>query len=238
MAPDVSLKNLKADLRSCANQEKAKVLQRFFKTGPGGYAAGDIFLGITVPVSRALSKHYQTLGLPDVVKLLKSPIHEERLVSLLILMVQYRQADLSTKEKIYKIYLLHSKYINNWDLVDLSAEHIVGNFLLDRKRAPLYGLAHSRSVWERRIAILSTFCFIKNDDFKDTLQIARILIADQHDLIHKAVGWMLREIGKRDQNCEEKFLRKFYPKMPRTMLRYAIERFPKSKREAYLRGVV
>ena len=232
----MSLKKLKFDLRQYSNKKKAKILQGFFKTGPGEYAEGDIFIGITVPTLRALSKRYQSLALNETLQLLKSRIHEERLLSLLILILKYNKADLREKEKIYKAYLGHSKYINNWDLVDVTAKHIIGDFLKHKNKAPLYKLACSDSLWEKRIAILSTFHFIENNDFKNTLKIAEILISDPHDLIHKAVGWMLREVGKRDRDCEEKFLKKYYTVMPRTMLRYAIERFPETKRQAYLQG--
>jgi len=233
----MSLKKLKIDLRKYSDKKKAKILQRFFKTGPGEYAEGDIFLGITVPMLRTLSKRYQSLAFNETLRLLKSRIHEERLLSLLILILKYRKVDLSEKRKVYKAYLNHSKYVNNWDLVDVSAKHIIGDFLKDKDRAPLYKLARSDSLWERRIAILSTFYFIENNDFEDTLKIAQILISDPHDLIHKAVGWMLREVGKRDRDSEERFLRKYYTAMPRTMLRYAVERFPESKRQAYLKGI-
>lgn len=232
----MGLKKLKSDLRKYSNKKKVKILQRFFKTGPGEYAEGDIFLGITVPILRTLSKQHQGLAFNETLQLLKSQIHEERLLSLLILILKYRKADLSEKEKIYKAYLNHSKYINNWDLVDVTAKHIIGDFLKDKDRVPLYKLARSDSPWERRIAILSTFHFIENNDFKDTLKIAEILISDTHDLIHKAVGWMLREVGKRDRDSEERFLKKYCTAMPRTMLRYAVERFPESKRQAYLKG--
>jgi len=232
----MSLKKLKFDLRKYSNKKKAEILQRFFKTGPTEYAEGDIFLGITVPMLRILSKQYQCLAFNETLQLLKSRIHEERLLSLLILILKYRKVDLSEKRKIYKAYLNHSKYVNNWDLVDVTAKHIVGVFLEDKDRAPLYKLARSDSLWERRIAILSTLHFIENNDFEDTLKIAEILILDPHDLIHKAVGWMLREVGKRDRDSEERFLKKYYTAMPRTMLRYAVERFPESKRQAYLKG--
>lgn len=234
----MSLKKIKFDLGKYSDKKKAKLLQRFFKTGPGEYAEGDIFLGITVPMLRALAKQYQGLTFNETMQLLKSRIHEERLLALLILMLKYRKAGLIEKEKIYKAYLRYSKYVNNWDLVDVSAKNIIGDFLKDKNRAPLYRLARSNSLWERRIAILSTFYFIGYSDFGDALKIAKILISDQHDLIHKAVGWMLREIGKRDRACGERFLKKYYTAMPRTMLRYAIERFPESKRQAYLGGKV
>jgi len=234
----MSLSNLKSDLRKHSDKKRAKMSQRFFKTGPGEYAEGDIFLGLTAPVMRELSKKFQDLPQYDVIKFLKSPIHEERMLALLILIEKYRKEDAQGKEKIYRIYLGHTKYINNWDLVDVTAKHIIGAFLNDKDRAPLYKLARSDSLWERRIAILSTFHFIGNNDFADSLKIAEILISDQHDLIHKAVGWMLREVGKRDLPAEEKFLKKYCTTMPRTMLRYAIERFPETKRQAYLKGKV
>ena len=230
------LKKLKFDLQKYSDKRKAKIAQRFFKIRPGEYAEGDIFLGITVPMLRILSKRYQSLAFNETLRLLKSRIHEERLLSLLILILKYRKVDLSEKRKIYKAYLNHSKYVNNWDLVDVSAKHIIGDFLKDKDRTPLYKLARSDSLWERRIAILATFHFIENNDFDDTLKIAEILISDPHDLIHKAVGWMLREVGKRDRDSEERFLKKYYIAMPRTMLRYAVERFPESKRQAYLKG--
>jgi len=233
---NMRLIELKSILRKYSDKEKAKILRRFFKTAAGEYAEGDIFLGITVPILRTLAKQYQDLALNETLRLLKSRIHEEKLLSLLILILKYRKADSSGKEKIYKSYLGHSKYINNWDLVDVTAKHIIGAFLMDKDKAPLYKLASSNSVWKRRIAILSTFCFIENNAFKDTLRIAKVLISDPHELIHKAVGWMLREVGKRDLDSEERFLKKYYTAMPRTMLRYAVERFPESKRQTYLKG--
>lgn len=234
----MSLKKLKKDLTKHSDKKKAKLLQRFFKTGPGEYAEGDVFIGINAPTLRAFSKQYEGLSFNGVLQLLKSPIHEERVLSLLILILKYRKARLLEKKKIYQIYLGHTKYINNWDLVDITAKQIIGAFLQDKNRAPLYKLARSRSLWERRIAVVSTFYFIGNNDFEDSLKIAKILIGDPHDLIHKAVGWMLREVGKRDRAIEEEFLKKYYTVMPRTMLRYALEKFPESKRQAYLKGRV
>lgn len=231
----MNLLQLKYDLRKCSNRQQAKVLQRFFKTGPGQYAHRDIFLGVKAPTLRSLAKRYQHLAFNETLKLLKSSIHEERLLSLFILILKYRNVDSLGKARIYKAYLRHSRYINNWDLVDVTAKHIVGDFLADKNRGILYKLANSDSLWEKRIAILSTFHFIENNDFGDTLKIAEILIADPDDLIHKAVGWMLREVGKRNMETEEKFLKKHYLVMPRTMLRGALERFGQSKRQAYLR---
>jgi 3-methyladenine DNA glycosylase AlkD len=231
----MSLLKLRADLRKYSSKENAIILQSFFKTGPGEYAHGDRFIGVKVPYLRKIAKKFNDLPLGQVLQLLKSPIHEERLLALFILIGKYRAEDLKGKEKIYYVYLRHTKFINNWDLVDVTAKHIVGAFLMDKDKAALYKLAESDSLWERRIAILSTFHFIENNSFDDTLKIAAILLSDPHDLIHKAVGWMLREVGKRDMDREEAFLRKHCALMPRTMLRYAIERFPESKRQAYLK---
>ncbi len=226
---------LKKDLQKCKNKRDARILQGFFKTGPGEYGQGDIFLGIKVPVLRVLSKRYQGLEFNATLKLLRSPFHEERLLALLILILKYRQACPAEKEKIYKAYLKNARYINNWDLVDLSAKHIVGDFLKGQDKGVLFKLAGSKLVWERRIAILSSFNFEPNNDFRINLKLAGLLIADEHDLIHKAVGWMLREVAKRDRPCVERFLKKHVRVMPRTMLRYAIERFPEAKRREYLR---
>lgn len=236
--PKAGLKNIKAVLRQYGDKEKSLILQGFFKTGPGEYAEGDVFLGIKVPVLRILAKRYRDLAFGETLRLLKSPVHEERLLSLFILLLKYRKADLPGKEKIFKIYLDNTRYINNWDLVDATAKYIIGDYLKDKNREILYKLAGSSSLWERRIAIVATHHFIENNDFEDTLKIAKILLSDPHDLIHKAAGWMLREAGKRDPDCEEKFLKKHYALMPRTMLRYAIERFPERKRQAYLRGMM
>jgi 3-methyladenine DNA glycosylase AlkD len=229
------LKIIRRALRRYRDKEKAKVLQGFFKTGPGEYAEGDLFLGVTVPVLRKLAKQFKDIELKSVVVLLKSSIHEERLIALLILIIKYRGSNLKGKKEIYRIYLDNTRYINNWDLVDVTAKHIVGDFLRDRDKDVLYELARSPLLWDRRIAILSTFHFIENHQFDDTLKIAGILLSDRHDLIHKAVGWMLREVGKRNLEAEEKFLRKNHMVMPRTMLRYAIEKFPKNKRDRYLK---
>ena len=225
-------------LRQFASKEKARVLQGFFKTGPGEYGEGDIFLGVVVPDARKVAKEYQGTPLSEIIRLLKSTIHEERLLALLMLVSAYSRGDDTLKRKIYGLYLKNTKYINNWDLVDLSAPNIVGAYLLDKSRAPLYAFAKSRDLWRRRIAILSTFAFIKQNDFDDTFGIAKVLLMDDHDLLHKAVGWMLREVGKRSLPREEEFLRKYCRKMPRTMLRYAIERFPEGKRLKYLAGKV
>jgi 3-methyladenine DNA glycosylase AlkD len=231
----MTLLELKKEIRKKANPQKAKLLQGFFKTGKGQYGEGDIFLGLMVPIQREIVKKYQDLSLRDIQKLLNSKIHEERLIALLILVSQFKKADVKKQEIIFNFYLKNAKNINNWDLVDLTAPNIVGQFLLDKNRKVIYKLAKSHDLWEKRIAVLSTFTFIKYHQFKDALRIAEILLKDKHDLIHKAVGWMLREIGKRNLVIEEEFLKKHYKNMPRTMLRYAIEKFSEKKRKKYLK---
>jgi len=228
------LSDLVADLQKLENPQKAKILSRFFKTGKGEYGEGDIFLGITVPQTRSIAKKYTNLNLKDLEKLLSSKIHEHRLIALLILIENYRKDSIEHKNSIFNFYLKNTKFINNWDLVDLSAPNIVGNFLLDKDKSILYNLAKSSNLWEKRIAIISTFAFIRLYKFKHTLKISEVLMNDNHDLIHKAVGWMLREVGKRNKEVEEKFLNQHYMKMPRTMLRYAIEKFDNNKRKKYL----
>jgi len=232
------LEEIKRKIRKLADPEKARDLKWFFKTGPGEYGEGDIFLGLTVPVIRKLAREYIKLNFRDMVRFLRSPIHEERLLALLMLVERYRGGGEDDKKKIYKIYLRNSRFVNNWDLVDLSAQYIVGPYLRNRNREILYELAGSRNMWERRIAVISTFNFIRDNDFKCTLEIARMLIGDKEDLLHKAVGWMLREVGNRDRRFEENFLLKYYKRMPRTMLRYAIEKFPEHKRKAYLKNKI
>ena len=231
---------IKKELGKLASLKQAQILQRFFKTGPGEYGEGDIFLGIKVPTQRqVVKKYYRDLPLSEIPKLLRTKVHEYRLVALLILVAKFNIKDINQAErkKIYDLYLKNTAYINNWDLVDLSAPNIVGVYLLDKPRAILYKLSKSNNLWERRIAILATFAFIRDNDYKDTLRIAKLLLGDKHDLIHKAVGWMLREVGKRDQAKEEKFLRAHYKVMPRTMLRYAIERLEESKRQRYMKKI-
>jgi len=224
----------RAALRAAADPEKARVLQGFFKTGPGQYGEGDRFLGINVPALRKFAREFQSLSLADVTGLLQGSWHEERVLALFILVRQYERGDEKTRDAIYRLYLASTDRINNWDLVDGSAPYIVGPHLRERSRAPLYKLAKSKSLWERRIAILATFHFIKHNDYDDAIRIAEILLHDDHDLIHKAAGWMLREIGNRDRAVEEAFLRKHAAHMPRTMLRYAIEKFPEALRTRYL----
>ena len=228
------LNSLTSDLQALADPEKAALLSRFFKTGKGQYGEGDVFLGIVVPKQRAVARKYPSLSTGDIGKLLASKIHEHRLVALLILTEKYRKADGKGKDRLVDFYLKHTGRINNWDLVDLSASHILGDYLLGRDRSVLYRLARSANLWERRISIIATAAFIRNNDFGETLRIAEILLDDDHDLIHKATGWMLREVGKRDLAAEEDFLRKHYRRMPRTMLRYAIERFGEKKRRFFL----
>lgn len=225
-------------LRTYINQDKAAFFPRFFKAGKGEYAEGDMFIGVTVPHIRLVAKKYSDLSLNKIEKLLDSRIHEERLLSLLILVDQYEKGDSHQKKIIHKFYLSHTQHINNWDLVDLSCYKIVGSYLLDKDRSVLYQLAESDNLWERRIAIISTFQFIRHNEFEDTFKIAKVLLRDKHDLIHKAVGWMLREVGKRDLTAEKEFLKNNLRTLPRTSLRYAIERFPEQERKAYLYGTV
>jgi len=230
------VRDIRRKLQQLGSKDKARVLQRFFKTGPGEYGEGDVFIGVRVPDLRKLVKEYQDITIKEVMQLLRSSIHEERLFALLILVSKYSKGNETVKKRIYELYLQNTKFINSWDLVDGSAQHIVGAFLMDKSKEPIYRLAKSNSLWERRIAILSTFHFIKHDNYSETLKISKILLTDEQDLIHKAVGWMLREIGKRHISTEEIFLKKYYKRMPRTMLRYAIEKFPESKRKKCLRG--
>jgi 3-methyladenine DNA glycosylase AlkD len=222
------------DLNKLRNPPKAKILAGFFKTGKGQYGEGDIFLGITVPDQRKIAKKYLSLSFVNLQKLLASKIHEYRLVALLILVEQYQKASDQDKSKIVKFYLKNSKNINNWDLVDLSAPKILGEYLSDKDKSILYKFAKAKNLWQKRIAIVATFSFIRKNNFDETLKIAEILLNDNHDLIHKAVGWMLREVGKKDLKVLEKFLQKHYKKMPRTMLRYAIEKFEEGERKKYL----
>jgi 3-methyladenine DNA glycosylase AlkD len=225
-------------LRALGNKEQAAISQKFFKTGPGEYGEGDLFIGIRVPVLRKMAKEYFDLPNMELKSLLQSPVHEERLLALLIMVSKASGGTEDTKKSIYNLYLKNTQFINNWDLVDTSAEHIVGAYLRDKNKSVLYRLAKSDNLWERRIAIMATFHFIKQHEFSDTLRISKFLLSDQHDLIHKATGWMLREIGKRHLQAEENFLRMHYQSMPRTMLRYAIEKFPEKKRQQYLKGKI
>lgn len=225
-------------LRKLGSRQRACVLKRFFKTAPGEYGEGDVFVGLRVPEIRKLSQEYQALPLTEIIRLLKSPIHEARLLALVILVRAYAQGEASIQERIFNLYLQNTRFINNWDLVDVSAEHIIGAYLKDRNRSPLKALATSDLLWDRRISILATFHYIKRGEFAWTLRIAELLLRDPEDLVHKAVGWMLRETGKRDRPAEEKFLKAHCKIMPRTMLRYAIEKFPEKLRQQYLRGAI
>jgi 3-methyladenine DNA glycosylase AlkD len=232
----MNAKEISKRLQKMGDKEDARFLQGFFKTGVGQYGEGDIFLGIRVPALRKLAKEYKALPPEKVLPLLRSPYHEVRLFALILLVNAFAQGDETIQKKIYDLYMANTRYINNWDLVDISAPNIVGAFLLERSKKPLYQLAKSKSLWERRIAVLATFYFIRSNKFADSLKIAGILLRDKEDLIHKAVGWMLREIGKRDIECAELFLQKHCRVMPRTMLRYAIERFIQSKRRMFMDG--
>ncbi len=226
------------DFRKLANDKKAVILRRFFKTGPGQYGEGDVFLGITVPVIRNFAQNHYGLPFADIEKVLRSPFHEERMLASIILIEKYKTASDSEQKKIFNLYLSNLKYLNNWDLIDLSAPKIIGAYLEKKPKDILLALAVSANMWERRIAIVSTFHYIKANSFDMTFKITDLLLKDKEDLIHKATGWMLREIGKRDQNAEEIFLSTRYGKMPRTMLRYAIERFPEERRVSYLKGTI
>lgn len=228
------LSEVKNNLNSLGNKEKAKILAGFFKTGKGQYGEGDIFLGITVPEQRKVAGKFYNLPFNVLRNLLETNIHEYRLTALFVLMNKYDRADELKKKEIFEFYLKNIKGVNNWDLVDLSSPRIIGDFLYKKDKNILYKLAKSRNLWERRISILSTYYFIRKNNFEDTLAISELLLNDKEDLIQKAVGWMLREIGKRDIKAEEDFLRKNYRKMPRTMLRYAIERFSSDKKRFYM----
>jgi 3-methyladenine DNA glycosylase AlkD len=235
----MSLKNIITELKKAADPKKAKFLQGYFKTGKGDYGAGDIFLGITVPMQRKIAHRYVDLNFEDIKKLLAGKIHEYRFTALEILVAKFHKAKKSSDEKVQKaifsFYLKNKKYVNNWDLVDTSSRYILGEYLIDKNKDILYTLARSKNIWDRRIAITTTYYFITQYEYTVTLKISEILLQDTHDLIHKATGWMLREVGDRSIATEERFLRKYYKKMPRTMLRYAIEKFPEKKRLLYLR---
>lgn len=219
-----------------ATSERAKANQWFFKTDPGQYGAGDKFMGVTVPNIRLVAKQFVNLDLKEIEKLLHNSTHEVRLIALIILVNQYKMGNVEKQQKIYEFYLAQTEWINNWDLVDCSAAYIVGNYLLNKSKNILVTLAKSENIWERRISVVATFAFIKNNNPRDALKIIELLLHDSHDLIHKASGWMLREVGK---NCgleiEEAFLRKHYKIMPRTMLRYAIEKFSEEKKVFYMK---
>jgi len=225
---------VKAELEKLSDPEHAMKLQGFFKTGEGEYGEGDLFLGVRVPDQRRIAKKYRSIPLTDVCELLRSGIHEHRLTALFILTEQFNKGDEEARRRIVDLYLSNTAYVNNWDLVDSSAHKILGEWLVDKPRRVLYELAESESLWERRISIISTFAFINRGDLVDALALAGALVDDRHDLIHKASGWVLREVGKKDQSVLEEFLLRHYKKMHRTMLRYAIERLPEDRRSFYM----
>lgn len=226
---------VRRDLRVLANPERAKLSGRYFKTGPGQYGEGDQFLGLTTPQVGTVIKKYRDLDILEVLRLLDSFVHEDRTTAISIMVYQFEKGDEAKRKQIFDYYLANTKFVNNWDLVDISAPKIVSGYLLGRERKILYKLAKSESLWERRIAIMGTFGFIRQGEFEDTLAISLLLLSDKHDLIHKAVGWMLREVGNRDRQKEEEFLKAHIKQMPRTMVRYAIEKFPEELRLKYLR---
>ena len=230
--------NIEKDLEDLCDPAKAEFLPRFFKTLPGGYAEGDVFVGVSVPNARAVARKYWDLPISQVNHLLHSGIHEHRLTALLILVDKITNADPAGQEKIVRFYLGNLKHVNNWDLVDLSADKILGAYLFDKDRTILYELSDSGTLWSHRVSIMSTFFFIRKGQFDNTFRLAERMLNHTHDLIHKAVGWMLRETGKREKKAEERFLKKHYKVMPRTMLRYAIEKFSPEERERYLKGLV
>jgi 3-methyladenine DNA glycosylase AlkD len=233
LSTESMIEELKRELLSLANPKRAVIMQRYFKTGRGQYGEGDEFLGISMPDARKVANKYSHITLDEVRMLLHSKIHEERMVAVLILLVKCKD----DPSGIAKFNVKYMKHVNNWDLVDVSAPRILGLYLLLGDRSILYKLAKSPNLWERRASILSTLTFIRNGQFEDTFKIAEILLQDKHDLMHKAVGWMLREVGNYDLAAEEKFL-KHYKKVPRTMLTYAIEKFPENKRRLYLDGML
>ncbi len=227
------------EIQALADKERAVHSKKFFKTGKGEYGYGDIFLGVRTPQIRSIAKKNISISTTEMKTLIKSKYHEERLLGLIILANKYsKDKDEKVRNQLYKIYVSSFKYVNNWDLVDVTCPHVVGKHLMDKERSILYSWARSEDLWTKRIAIVSTHWFIRKNDLDDTFKIAEILLNDEHDLIHKAVGWMLREAGKRDLEKEEIFLKKHYKNMPRTMLRYSIEKFPEPKRQKYLKGTI
>ncbi len=231
---------IKNEIIQYASEEKAKFLPKFFKTGKGEYAEEDKFIGVTVPDQRIIAKkYYSQISLNEIEELLHNTIHEYRLTALIMLVYKFEKLKSETEKKqIFDFYINNTDYINNWDLVDLTAPKIVGAYLFDKDKSLLYEFAKSGHLWKQRIAIISTYYFIKKKNFDDTLKISEVLLTHEHDLIHKAVGWMLREVGKMDLSVELKFLNKHFKKMPRTMLRYAIEKFDEDLRQKYLKGKI
>lgn len=231
----MGLAKLKKELKLKADEKKAEILKRFFKTAKGEYGEGDKFLGIKIPELRKIAKRYLNLSLKETEILLHNKFHEARLTALIILTYKFPKASKQEKKEIFNLYLKNASYVNNWDLVDLSAPKILGEFLLDKKRSLLYKLAKSKNLWQRRMALLACFAFIKKNDFYDALEIIKLLLKDKHDLIHKAAGWMLREIGKKDKKTLINFLNCYSEIMPRTMLRYSLEKLEEKKRKYYLK---
>jgi 3-methyladenine DNA glycosylase AlkD len=234
------LNTIKRELAGAANAEKAKSMEKYFQAKPGGYGEGDTFLGITVPKQREIAKkHYKQIRIAEIMEMLKQPIHEYRLTAIFMLVLKFQKAkDAQLKNEIEQLYLKHLNYVNNWDLVDSSAHHILGPQLMHKDKELLYTLANDNNLWKQRVAIIATLHFIREQHFDDTLRIAEMLLNHKHDLIHKAVGWMLREVGNKNFDVEYQFLAKHYKQMPRTMLRYAIEKFPEDLRQKFLKGLV
>ncbi|WP_241558878.1 DNA alkylation repair protein [Halobacteriovorax sp. HLS] len=230
---------MKKELREQKNLKTAEHSSRFFKTGKGEYGYGDKFLGVRVPIIRKIAKVNTSLCITETKKLIRSKYHEERLLGLIIIVNKYKKSKNECgQESLYQLYITHFKYINNWDLVDVTCPHIIGKHLMNKDRAILYEWAKSDNLWTKRIAMITNWWFVRNGDLSDVFKISKILLSDEHDLIHKAVGWMLREAGKKEINKLESFLKSHYIKMPRTMLRYAIEKFPEKKRQRYLKGEI
>lgn len=234
----MNIKAIQSELAGLGDATIAESATRFMKTGPGEYGEGDRFRGIRVPVLRKLARQYEALTLGQVDRLLDSPFHEDRLLAALVMVRQFEHGTPAARQKLFDLYVSSADRINNWDIVDVTAPHLMGPHLFKRSRDILYAMARSSILWERRMAILTTFYFIRRNEFDDTLALAKLLLSDEEDLMHKAVGWMLREVGNRDRAREEQFLREHYQQMPRTMLRYAIEKFPDARRKAYLAGRV
>jgi 3-methyladenine DNA glycosylase AlkD len=234
----MQITDLRNKLSNAADNQRADFMQRYFKTGKGEYGEGDIFIGVSVPEQRKIAKQFLDIPFKELHELLHSKIHEERLTALLNLVYRFEKANENGRKEIFNFLIKNRKQINNWDLVDLTAPKSIGEYLVDKEKSILYELVNSENIWDRRIAVMSTFPLIKRNKFNLTLEFAKILLNDDHDLIQKAVGWMLREIGKRDMTIVETFLNKYYKKMPRTMLRYAIEKFPEVKRKKYLAGKI
>lgn len=231
------LSSLQKELKKLSSKKRATAMQKFFKTDEGEYGYGDVFIGVSVPQARKLAIKYKDMPFEELYKLLRSEIHEERLIALLIMVYNFEKDEM-LQRRIYEFYLKNLKFVNNWDLVDLSADKIMGGYLIDKPKIVLYKMANSKNLWERRIAIVATYNFIKNGMFDDTLAIAESLVEDSNDLIQKAVGWMLREVGKRDLELEVRFLDKHYKNMGRTALRYSLEKFPEKSRKPYMLGTV